>query len=76
MSADETFSYSISADGGQTWQLVSVHQSRAEMHEHVGRVVASVANQPPGQVRFTVTSSHQGGVMVSGGVMRWEWTLA
>jgi hypothetical protein len=76
VSADEAFAFSMSADSGLTWQTLSVHESRAEMHEHVGRLVASVANQPPGQVRFTVASSREGGVMVSGGVMRWEWALA
>jgi hypothetical protein len=76
MSGDETFAFSMSADSGRTWQTISAHESRAEMHEHVGRIVASVANQPPGEVAFEVISSHGNGVMVSGGVMRWEWTLA
>jgi hypothetical protein len=75
MSADETFSFSMSADGGRTWQLVSAHESWEEMHEHIGRIVSSTAFQMPGSVVFEARSHETGGVTVSGGVMRWEWNL-
>lgn len=76
MSADEAFSFSMSADGGRTWQVVSMHETREEMHEHIGRIVSSTAFQMPGAVVFEARSHEAGGVTVSGGVMRWKWILA
>jgi hypothetical protein len=74
MAEEIVYAFSMSADGGRTWQIVSTHETYAEMNEHIGRLVGSVACQYPGAVAFTVTSRDSGGITVAGGPMRWEWS--